>query len=202
MSKINKIAILIDAGFFKQCFRKLNNKKDPTKKDVEDLIESIVKKVQEKSNKIEIDILFRTFYYDCLPYGEIKKHPDGSEYNFSTTDTYKTQTNFINSLKDIEQFAMRLGEVSFSGWKINPSRIPEKIVPDLRQKGVDMKIGLDMAWLAGKKTIDKIVLVAGDADFISPIKFVRKEGLLVYLYPMNNPVKSELKEHCDFVLEP
>lgn len=201
MSKINKIAILIDAGFYKQCFRKLNGRKDPAKKDVEDLIKTIIAKVQDKSNNIEVDILFRTFYYDCLPYGGTKKHPKGNDVDFSKSDTFKNQTAFINSLKEIDQFAMRLGEVSFSGWKINPMEKKQRTKPDLRQKGVDMKIGLDMAWLAGKKTIEKIVLVAGDSDFISPIKFVRKEGLLVYLYPMNNPVKSELKEHCDFVLK-
>lgn len=73
--------------------------------------------------------------------------------------------------------------------------------PDFRQKSVDMKFGLDMATMATKHSVDKIVLIAGDSDFIAPIKFARKEGLLIYLYPMGNPVKKSLIGHCDYVLK-
>jgi hypothetical protein len=58
----------------------------------------------------------------------------------------------------------------------------------------------DMALMALKHSAEKIVLVAGDSDFIAPIKFIRKEGLQAYLYSMGHKVKSPLKEHCDFVL--
>lgn len=200
MSKINKVAILIDAGFFKQCFRKIN-RREAVKEDIEALIARVLHQVQAKSNPVEVDLLFRTFYYDCLPYGGSKKDVNGIMIDFSQNSVYINQTTFINSLKEIDQFAMRLGEVSFTGWKVNPLARNPRPTPDFRQKGVDIKIGLDMAWLAGKKSIDKVVLVAGDSDFISPIKFVRKEGLLVYLYPMNNQTKSELREHCDYVLD-
>jgi len=54
--------------------------------------------------------------------------------------------------------------------------------------------------MALKHSAEKIVLVAGDSDFIAPIKFIRKEGLQAYLYSMGHKVKSPLKEHCDFVL--
>jgi len=57
-----------------------------------------------------------------------------------------------------------------------------------------------MALMALKHSAEKIVLVAGDSDFIAPIKFIRKEGLQAYLYSMGHKVKSPLKEHCDFVL--
>lgn len=63
-----------------------------------------------------------------------------------------------------------------------------------------MKVGLDMALMALKHTSDKIFLVAGDSDFIAPIKFVRKEGIQVYLYSMGHKVKSLLIGHCDFKL--
>lgn len=64
-----------------------------------------------------------------------------------------------------------------------------------------MKLGLDIAWMSSKRTIDKLVLVAGDSDFVSPMKFARKEGILVYLYPMGQPhLKLILQEHADFVL--
>lgn len=36
----------------------------------------------------------------------------------------------------------------------------------------------------------KIVLIAGNSDFIVPIKFACQEGLLVYLCPMGNPINN------------
>ena len=64
-----------------------------------------------------------------------------------------------------------------------------------------MKFGLDIATMATKHTVDKIVLVAGDSDFIAPIKMARKEGLWVYIYPMGNHLKEALIQHCDFILK-
>ena len=54
--------------------------------------------------------------------------------------------------------------------------------------------------MALKHTVDKVVLVAGDSDFVAPMKFIRREGLQVYLYSMGHKVKAKLIEHSDFVL--
>jgi hypothetical protein len=40
----------------------------------------------------------------------------------------------------------------------------------VRQKGVDICIGVDVASLSFKKQVDKIVLFAGDADFVPAAK--------------------------------
>ncbi|MCQ9900535.1 NYN domain-containing protein, partial [Staphylococcus aureus] len=47
----------------------------------------------------------------------------------------------------------------------------------LVQKCVDMKIGLDIATLSYKKLVDKIVLIAGDSDFVPAAKLARTEGI-------------------------
>lgn len=196
---LNKVAILIDGGFFKQRFRKIN-KKEPQKKDVEDLIKTIMGGLSSKNpcSSLHPDVLMRTFYYDCHPFKKELTHPDGTVVNFSTSSTYTKQSAFLQSLDTIEQFALRLGDLSFSGWKMYPGN--PKIFPDFRQKGVDMKIGLDIAWMAGKKTVDKIVLVTGDSDFIAPMKLARREGIQIYLYPMKNHLKYELVSHADFII--
>ena len=88
--------------------------------------------------------------------------------------------------------------MSFDGWKTTPGG---GFKPDFKQKSVDMKIGLDIAWMSGKRIVDKLVLVAGDSDFISPIKFARKEGLIVYLLTLGQTkIKRELYEHADYVI--
>jgi uncharacterized LabA/DUF88 family protein len=198
-----KVAILIDGGFFKQRFKANNGNILPSRKDVEVLVSEIMYKLQGKSGSHTTDVLLRSFYYDCLPFAKKIKHINGKEVDYSKGVVYKTQTVYMNSLKTIDQFALRLGEIAFAGWKLNSFK-PQSTnpLPDFRQKGVDMKIGLDMAWMAGKKSVEKMVLVTGDSDFIAPIKLVRREGILVYLYPMGaTTLKSELKEHADFILD-
>jgi len=198
---LNKVAILIDGGFFIQRFRNLNQNNYPSRKDVENLIGKIMTDVQAKTGNHSTDILFRTFYYDCCPFSKKMKDLSGKELDYSKSSIYLNQMKYLNSIKTIDQFAMRLGELSFAGWKLNTFKPKAKPIPDFRQKGVDMKIGLDMAWMAGRKSVQKLVLVTGDSDFISPIKLVRREGLLVYLYALGSKrLKAALIEHADFVI--
>lgn len=54
------------------------------------------------------------------------------------------------------------------------------LVPDIKQKEVDLRIGLDIARLAMKNTVDSIVVVAGDSDLVPVFKFaqtVRSAGI-------------------------
>ncbi|MGB0476833.1 MAG: NYN domain-containing protein [Flavobacteriaceae bacterium] len=67
----------------------------------------------------------------------------------------------------------------------------------LKQKAVDMKIGLDIATLAFKEQVDQMILIAGDSDFVPAAKFARKEGVDFILDPMLNNIDSTLHEHID-----
>ncbi|MEM6307401.1 MAG: NYN domain-containing protein [Pseudomonadota bacterium] len=67
----------------------------------------------------------------------------------------------------------------------------------MRQKGVDMKIGLDIAAMAYKNHVDTIVLVTGDSDFIPAAKVARREGVEVILDPLWMNVDKDLVEHSD-----
>lgn len=194
-----KVNILIDGGFFERKFFEAN-KRSATAADVVKATEDAMNLVVAKTKGDTKDILFRVFYYDCRPFGEKKwNHDKTKEIDFSASATYKAKCSFLQDLAKQDRFAVRLGELSFDGWKQDLHN-PKKYKPDFKQKGVDMKVGLDMASMATKKIVDKIVLIAGDSDFISPIKFVRKEGLQVYLYSMGHKVKRPLIEHCDFIL--
>ena len=201
-----KVNILIDGGFFVQKFKE-REKRLPNADDIEAEVSLIMTKIQEKTGGDSKDVLFRVYYYDCKPYGgKVKKPGKDEETDFSQTKTYKTKEMVLKNLAQKERFAVRLGELSFDGWnevKRTDSKTGEETTdhtPKLKQKGVDMKVGLDMALMALKHIVDKVVLVAGDSDFIAPMKFVRKEGLQVYLYSMGHHVKSKLIEHSDFIL--
>lgn len=200
MDKINRVAILIDGGFFIQRFKYIN-KRPPIKSDVEKLVKEMIAKVQASTGADQKDVLYRTYFYDCMPYEKDFPSPDGKKmYDAKGTKVYKYKTRLLWSLKKVEQLALRLGELSFDGWKLDARNPKAKPRPDFKQKGVDMKMGLDMAWMASSRIVDKIVLVAGDSDFVSPIKFVRREGIIVYLYPMKNKVKHFLYEHSDIII--
>lgn len=65
------------------------------------------------------------------------------------------------------------------------------------QKGVDMRIGLDIASLSYKKLVDQIVLISGDSDFVSAAKLARREGIDFILDALHTNIKPNLFEHID-----
>ena len=115
----------------------------------------------------------------------------------------------MRDLAVMDNLALRSGELSFDGWRIRELSllhilktgrplVGTDFEPDLKQKHVDMKIGLDIAWLASKRIVDRIVLVTADSDFVPAMKFARREGVQVVLVTMGHTlVKRELKIHAD-----
>jgi uncharacterized LabA/DUF88 family protein len=73
--------------------------------------------------------------------------------------------------------------------------------PQIQQKGVDMRIGLDIAALTLKKHAQIVVLVSGDSDFIPAMKFARREGCQLFLCTLGRRVKPAMLEHSDLLLD-
>jgi uncharacterized LabA/DUF88 family protein len=67
----------------------------------------------------------------------------------------------------------------------------------LRQKGVDMRIAVDIASISLKKQASTIVLVSGDSDFVPAAKLARREGMEFILDPLGQVVNDDLFEHID-----
>ena len=83
-----------------------------------------------------------------------------------------------------------------------PKRLPSSYSDDdfrldLRQKGVGMHIGLDIASLAYKAQINQLILISGDSDFVPAAKLARREGIDFVLDPMWSTVRPDLHEHID-----
>lgn len=78
----------------------------------------------------------------------------------------------------------------------------QDFVPHIEQKGVDLRIGLDIARLALRENVRIIVVVTGDSDLVPAFKFARREGVRVYLDTLgrSSGVRRELKAHADIVL--
>lgn len=197
------ISILLDGGFVLRRLYSLLGKRYPTAADIVAFARQCVSKDEE---------LFRIYFYHCPPFAGIKRHPLlRTEINFSRTRTYAASERLLQELSRYDYVALRLGELSFDGWVLNSratteiirtgrSLLPTDLGPDLKQKRADIKIGLDVAWLASKRLVDRIALVTGDSDFVPAMKFARREGVQIIFIPMAAPsLKSDLYVHADEV---
>ncbi|HKS56745.1 MAG TPA: NYN domain-containing protein [Steroidobacteraceae bacterium] len=77
----------------------------------------------------------------------------------------------------------------------------DDLEPNIRQKGVTMRIGLDIASLTLKKHAQVIVLVTADSDFVPAMKFARREGAQLVLITLGHGIRDGLREHADLVID-
>ena len=77
--------------------------------------------------------------------------------------------------------------------------VDEDFLPAFRQKGVDMRIGIDITSITLKRQANIIVLVSGDADFVPAAKLARREGVQFIHDPLWQKVSDELFEHIDLL---
>ncbi|MDR2012483.1 MAG: NYN domain-containing protein [Rhodanobacter sp.] len=158
--------------------------------------------------------LYRIFVYDAPPaawkgHKPLSKEP--MDIFFSPTAQWRRE--FHETLRGLRKVALRMGEVPTNQvrWQI---RVPvlkdlmdgakrwteltdDDFRLDLRQKGVDMRLGLDIAALAFKQQVNQIVLISGDVDFVPAAKLARREGIDFILDPMWATIRSDLYEHVD-----
>jgi uncharacterized LabA/DUF88 family protein len=207
-------AILVDGAFFLKRFPKIYMKHDP-------MDPTTVAKTMRKmacyhlnDNKgSQVHDLYRIFFYDCPPVMKKAQYPVSKKpVDFSKTPSAKFRLALHAEIKKLRKVALRLGQLSdYSEWKYRPETIEslrrgvlqfgdlrdDHFIYDAHQKGVDMRIGLDIAAIAYKKLANQIVLVAGDADFVPAAKLARREGIDFILDPMWNHTSESLLEHID-----
>ncbi|MFM8436973.1 MAG: NYN domain-containing protein [Candidatus Kapaibacterium sp.] len=139
----------------------------------------------------------RTYYYDSEPFSERKIDPHGVHHDFASGEAYANSMRLLEELRRADHMAVRLGKTKFSDWKIGKGN---RYSPVFRQKGVDMKIGLDIAWMATKRIVDILILVTNYTDFVAPMKLARTEGVVVGIYCITTKPASLLNEHADVVI--
>lgn len=157
--------------------------------------------------------LLCTYFYHAPPAADKLKNPISEKLvDLSKSTVYRYHELLIHFLETQPDMAVRLGEVSVHGWKLGNSalkQIPKQhrtikaqdVVPNIKQKGVDLRIALDISRLALRGIADTLVVVTGDGDFVPAFKFARREGLRIYLAHMNHGVTRELKVHADRILD-
>lgn len=207
---IIRTAILVDGAFYRKRSKRLFGEKDPKERAAE-LLEYCKKHLYDKHGEI---YLYRIFYYDCPPSDKNIYHPYLKRgVNLKKSEMYTWMNTFLNELKSKRKLAIRMGRLSatdvyynlkpetvkslFSG-KVGIDEITENDFRlDIKQKTMDMKLGTDIASIALKKQVDRIILIAGDSDFVPAAKLARREGVDFILDPMGQKINPDLNEHID-----
>jgi uncharacterized LabA/DUF88 family protein len=158
--------------------------------------------------------LYRIFVYDAAPALWKGHTPIGKQaVDYGRSEVANWRCAFHGHLKSLRKVALRFGEIPTTQveWVLRSQTLKhlasgrrqwgtvtdEDFRLDLRQKGVDMRIGLDIASLAYKGQVNELILVSGDSDFVPAAKLARREGIDFVLDPMWATIRPDLHEHID-----
>jgi hypothetical protein len=139
-------------------------------------------------------------YYDCAPYVGTAIQPVSG-----TTRSFVGSDRWLHDIAALDLFAVRRGVLKFRGFKRNARTLPgvsatdADFDPQFEQKGVDMRIGLDIAAYSAEHLARRIILITNDTDCVPAMKFARKAGLQTILIKVPNCRPTpELVAHADF----
>lgn len=202
----SKFAILVDGGFIKKKL-KARNHHFPTVAEITTEIERV--KTHQALSGLS---LLRVYFYDAPPASGTLRNPiDNALVDLSAHPDHGRNLSLLQSIEMLPDTAFRQGETANHGWALGDAALKNitehgtrpltanDFVPNIEQKGVDLRIGLDIARLSLCKMVDVIVVVTGDSDMIPAFKFARREGVRIYLDHMGHGVKRDLKVHTDLV---
>jgi len=118
--------------------------------------------------------LIRIYYYDGIV------EPDEQEY--------KEQKKRFSKIKNIDGYDVRLCRLTRTG---------ENKSGPLKQKGVDVKLAIDMLSKAYQGDYDFALLVAGDNDFLDLVEAVKDSKKRVFGFYFRENVSDELLDSFD-----
>ena len=122
---MDKTVIYIDAGYLNNIFRKHNLPKIDFNK-----LSAVLSDGTDR---------LRTYYYTCMPFQSTPVTQDEK-------DRYSKMDKFVNSLKSLPRFEVKLGRLQ---------RIQNGGQVEFIQKGVDMMLGVDLSTNELAKANDK-----------------------------------------------
>lgn len=208
------VAILVDGGFFQRRAKSIWGETSGEER-ARELMDYCHRHLRHQTNhETQYDDLYRIFYYDCPPADCNVYHPLlEKDINLKKTSLYTYMTAFHETMRHQRKVALRMGKLSandlhyslnlkaqrklMSG-KMQPNELTmEDFTLNIGQKGVDMRIGIDIASMAYKHQVTRIILISGDSDFVPAAKLARRERIDFILDPMGASISPDLSEHID-----
>jgi uncharacterized LabA/DUF88 family protein len=203
---MRKVALLVDGEWFRRRLDDALTSKLPHGVTADVMYRNAIS-VLAKDEEI-----FRLFYYDCPPFDGVETNPiDGTKIEFKKLPKYAARHRFLYEFRAKDFVAMRLGIAKQRGWTVTESYIKKAIsgrhqplqstdvLLSVEQKGVDMRIGIDVATLSLKRIVERIILISGDIDMIPALKLARREGIQVILVQVVSPLAKLLDDDADLV---
>jgi len=203
----SRFVVLLDGGYaYKLVMKKLG--RAPRVGDIVNLAAA----VREQEDLPHKELL-RAYYYDAAPATGVVKNPvSGAKTNLGDSEVFRRMSKFQLDIENLPDFSVRRGETRVRGMTLRESAIRQVANParritaadftfDIEQKGVDLRMGLDIARIALRGLAGTIVVITGDSDLIPAFKFARREGVRVYLDPLRGNIRPELRLHADRQLD-
>jgi uncharacterized LabA/DUF88 family protein len=163
-----RIVVMLDGGHVRVHAKKAGRSFDP------DYIEKVGLACALLTEEIH-----RILYYDCAPYQGTAILPVlGQKKTFTGSDAW------LHQLAQKDLFAVRRGVLKFRGFVLD--KIPyqptsplqdDDFRPAFEQKGLDMRIGLDMTLISALRSVELIALASNDTDCIPAMKHARRSGI-------------------------
>ena len=189
-----KTIVIVDGGYYRKIVTSSKGMR------IDKYVDFVVKNIYSTLCDAE-ETLLRILYYDCRPFKGKAKRPVSGEI-----EEFEKANPLFDKLAQKQQFALRLGDLRFRGYK--PKKIPvnahqisdEDFEPIFEQKGVDMRIGLDIAHYSSKLLVERIILITNDTDIIPAIKEARRNGVqIITIKYADSPIHRDIIAHSDFV---
>ena len=152
--------------------------------------------------------LFRIFFYDTPMFTQRVTLPvSKQQIDLSKSKEGQFRIAFHRQLQRKRKLAVRLGEGHETQfWKLSADALAdllgkritaddladEDFVPDSCHKGIELRMGVDLATLAYKRQVQQVVLLTGDGAFFSAAELLRHEGIDVVLDPMWQNIPEDL----------
>ena len=123
---------------------------------------------------------FRTYYYNCPPYQDTPPTEDQRNRK-ENYDRFKAQ------LQAQPRTTVREGRL----------RLISRSPFDAEQKGVDVRLACDLVKLAATHTVQKAIIVGGDADFVPAVEIAKEDMILTSLWYVSGNCSPHLWTVCD-----
>lgn len=130
--------------------------------------------------------LVRTYYYTC-------RLPPTAD-----PDRLASQQRFLNALNRVPYLELRFGKLVTREDECASCGVKHE---RYQEKGVDMRIGVDMLALASKNNYDVAVLVTGDGDLREAVQAVKDLGKHVEVATFPIGRSDELVQVSDVITE-
>lgn len=154
VNMVSKIAVFIDGGYLANVLKRHFGE---PRLDYARIVDWIC----------EDDELFRTYYYDCLPYQS--SIPTDEERQMVSR-----KQRFLTALKRLDRFTVREGRLEYRG-------TADDGTPVFQQKRIDLQIGLDIATVVAMKRADIVAILSGDSDLLPALNMAKDTGVIVRL---------------------